>query len=177
MANKKNLTVRQKQKKYARLSKLLFASEYVAIVTPFIILGAINFQDWFIQESGWKVGIGASISLALITIITTLITKKKEEASITNGFVSLVLGWYATAFCLVLLQSILHDIAQIMLIGGTGMIAACGLNVLSNDYKNKANTLKEIIGEAEKDTFKEQAKKEFEKEEGINHDDYDGTSI
>jgi len=165
---KKKLTVKQKQKRYSVLSKVCFGAEYVSIATPFAVLCGVNYETWFCNDSGWKVGIGMSIAIALTTLATALITKKKEDSKITNGFIALCLGWYAVGFILMLLQSVIHDIAQIMFITGIGMVGACGLNIESNILNEKSNTLKEIIGETEKDAFKEQAKKEYEAEQKAN---------
>lgn len=176
---KKKLTIKQKQKRYNTLSKVCLGGQYLSIITPFIILGAVNFESWFMNDSGWRVGVGGAIALALMSIATALITKKKEdESKITNGYIYLVITWYAIGFILVLLESVLHDIAQIMFIGGTGLLGALGLNIEGNILKEKSNTLKEIIGETEKDAFREQAKKEYEAEQKANDKDYgNGTSI
>lgn len=161
---KKNLTVKQKQKKYRALQYTTFGSEFVSIFTPFIVMGAINFDEWFTVESGWKVGLGGSMALALLGIATLLITKKKENNSITDGYITLIVGWFATAFIFGLLATIMDQIATIMMWGGVGLLGAFGLNQTSLNFKKKADTYKSVLGEVAKDDLKEQAKKELERE-------------
>lgn len=165
MKEKKKLTVRQKQQRYNIGSKLCLGGEYVSIITPFLVLIGVNYQEWFCNDSGWKVGIGFTIAMVMTALATTLITKKKEDQSITNGFIALVLGWYAVAFIMMLLQSIIYSIGQIMLITGIGMIGALGLNIESNILKKKSDTYKEVLGDTERDLLKEKAKKELEEEQ------------
>ena len=52
---KKELTAKQKQTKYRALQYSTFAGEFVSILMPFIIMGAVNAEEWFYQEEGWKV--------------------------------------------------------------------------------------------------------------------------
>jgi hypothetical protein len=164
---KKQLTVKQKQKRYRTYQYLTFGGEFVSVLTPFIVMGAINYQEWFKVEEGWKVGLGGALALALMGIATFLFAKKKENKEITDGFITFIIGWFAVAFILKLLGSILDQIFEIMMFGGIGILGALGLDIWSKDYKKKADTYKEVLGEVKADTLKEQAKKELEKENGI----------
>jgi len=176
---KKPLTVKQKQQRYRRLQYTCVGGELVSVLTPFITLGALNYDKWFMTVDGWKVGIGGGLALALMGIAVLLFTKKKEDKSITNGWITLIIGWFAVAFIFVLLNSIIHEIATIMLWGGLGLIGAFGLDLESQNLKKKADTLKEVLKDVEKDTFKEEAKRELEKElkKNENKEEDDGTSI
>ena len=62
---KKQLSAKQKQTKYRALQYSTFAAEFISILTQFIIMGAVNYEDWFFSESGWKVGLGGTLALAL----------------------------------------------------------------------------------------------------------------
>lgn len=161
---KKQLTVKQQQKRYRTYQYLTFGGEFLSVLTPFIVMGAINYQEWFMVEEGWKVGLGGALALALMGIATFLLTKKKENKELTDGFITFLIGWFMVAFIFKLLSSIMDQIFQIMLFGGIGILGAFGLDIWSKDFKKKADTYKEVLGEVKTDTLKEKARKELELE-------------
>ena len=162
----KKLTVSQKQKKYRALQYTCVGGEFISAITPFIILGAVNSEKWFKSSEGWKVGLGGSLALALMGIAVFLVTAKKEkESKVTNGWITLIVGWFAVAFVFVLLANIMDQIATIMLFGGIGLIGAFGLDLTSKAFKRKADLYKEAIGDVTKDKLKEQIAKEVEEEQ------------
>lgn len=163
---KKKLTVKQQQKKYNRLHWLCFGGEIISVLIPFITLGIVNYEKWFTTINGWKIGLGGALALCLMGMALWLFTKKKEkETSITNGWITVIVGWFAVAFIFILLNEIMNQIATIMLWGGLGLLAAAGLDLLGNNFKKKSDTLKEVMNEVQKDSFKEKAKKEWEEEQ------------
>ena len=95
---KKQLTAKQKQTKYRALQYTTFVGEFISILTPFIIMGIVNYDEWFTTEEGWKVGLGGTLALALMGIAVFLVTKKKEDEKITGGYITLIVGWFAVAF-------------------------------------------------------------------------------
>jgi len=170
---KKTLTATQKRNKYKVISKASFVGEFVSVGTPYIIMGAINYDEWFRGTEGWKVGVGGAIALALMGMAIFIITKKKEDTdSKTGGYITLLLGWLATAFVFLLLANIMHDIASIMFFGAIGIAGALGLEIVHKNYDEKANlytqALQEYkIEEVKNDVF-EQAKKDAELEKNRN---------
>ena len=161
---KKELTATQKKNKYRVLQYTTFVSQFVSLLTPFIIMGAVNFDDWFKSEDGWKVGLGGTLALALMGLAVFLVTKNKEDKKMTDGYITLILGWFLVAFIFVLLASIMEQIATIMFFGGIGLAGAFGLNLTSKSLKKKADLYQSAISEAKTDLIKEEAKKEIEKE-------------
>ena len=166
---KKPLTASQKQRKYRIIEKSLFGGEFVAISTPYIIMGAINFDEWFKTTDGWKIGLGGSLAIALMCLCVFVISKRKEDKkddkdSITGGYVTLLMGWLAVAFIFLLLANIMHDIATIMFFGAIGIASALGLEITSKHFKTKADLYKEVIKEIKKESAKEEAKREIMKE-------------
>ena len=146
---KKQLTATQKKNKYRALQYLTFGSEFLSIVIPFVAMGIVNHEEWFYNEDGWKIGLGGSLALALMGIAVFLVTKKKEENSkLTNGYISLIVGWFAVAFIFMLLADIMSQMSMIMLFGGIGLCGAFGLDLLSKDFKQKADAYKEVIKKA-----------------------------
>lgn len=162
---KKQLTVKQKQTRYRALQYTTFVSEFISILTPFIIMGAVNYEDWFVSENGWKVGLGGTLALALLGIAVLLVTKKKEDEKITSGYITLIVGWFAVAFIFVLLASIIEQIAMIMFFGGIGLLGAFGLDMTSKNFKAKADTYKNALNTANEKTLEEEAKEEIAKKE------------
>ena len=161
----KQMSVAKKQKTYRTLQYTCVGGEVISVLTPFIILGAVNADTWFKSSEGWKVGLGGSLALALMGIAIFLVTAKKEkESKVTNGWLTLIVGWFAVAFIFVLLANIIDQIATIMLFGGIGLVVAFGLDIVSKSFKTKADLYKEAIGEVKKDKLKEQIEKEVEEE-------------
>lgn len=145
---KKKLTATQKKNKYRALQYSTFVGEFVSILTPFIVMGAVNADKWFTTEQGWQVGLGGALALALMGIAVLLVTKNKEDKQFTSGYVSLIIGWFAVAFIFLLLNSILEQITTIMLFGGLGLLGAFGLDLTSKNFKKKADLYKKAIDNA-----------------------------
>ena len=160
---KKELTAKQKQNKYRALQYSTFVGEFISIILPFVIMGAVNYEDWFVSESGWKVGLGGTLALALLGIAVLLITKKKEDEKITSGYIALIIGWFAVAFIFVLLASIIEQIAMIMFFGGIGILGAFGLDMTSKNFKAKAEMYKGSIQRAQDKALEEQAMEEMKR--------------
>jgi len=158
---KKPLTAKQKQNKYRALQYSTFVGEFVSIILPFVVMGAVNYEDWFVSESGWKVGLGGTLALALLGIAVLLVTKKKEDEKITSGYIALIIGWFAVAFIFVLLASIIEQIAMIMFFGGIGILGAFGLDMTSKNFKAKADLYKNAIAKAKTENLEEELKDEF----------------
>ena len=162
---KKSLKASQKQIRYRIAEKVTFGSEFVSIATPYVIMGAINYDEWFNHTEGWKVGLGGGLALALMSICILIVTNKKEDKkSITGGYITLLMGWLAFAFVALLLSNIMHDIASIMFFGAIGIAGALGLDITSKKFGEKADLYKEVIKEVRKDNAKEEAKEEIRKE-------------
>lgn len=158
----KKLTLKQQLNKYRALQYSTFVGEFVSIILPFVIMGAVNYEDWFVSESGWKVGLGGTLALALLGIAVLLVTKKKEDEKITSGYITLIIGWFAVAFIFVLLASIIEQISMIMFFGGIGILGAFGLDMTSKNFKAKADLCKETIKSGKQKVLQDQFVKENE---------------
>ena len=163
---KKPLTAKQKRIRYKAIEYSLFASEFLSIITPFLIMGLVNREEWFITNpSAWKIGLGGTLAITLMSIGIFLVTKNKEDKKVTDGYIALVIGWFAVAFIFTLLADIMNQIANIMWFGGLGLLGAFGLNIESKSFGKKAEKLSEAIKEAEKNLNTEEAKKEIVEEQ------------
>ena len=161
----KELTATQKKNKYRALQYSCFAGEFLSILTPFIVLGIVNAEEWFYNENGWKVGLGGSLALALMGLAVLLVTKKKEDEKLTSGYITLIVGWFAVAFIFVLLQDIIEQIATIMMFGSIGLLGAFGLDLTSKNFKAKADLYKTTIQKAKEDVLKEQVAKDLQNDD------------
>ena len=164
---KKQQTLTQKKNKYRALQYTTFIGEFISIMTPFIVLGCVNAQEWFYSEDGWKVGLGGTLALALLGIAVFLVTKQKEDTNnkITGGYVTLIVGWFAVTFIFILLADIMDQIATIMIFGGLGLLGAFGLDMTSKSFKLKADKYKETIDKGKEQMLQEQFVKENKESE------------
>jgi len=159
---KKPLTIKQKKNKYRAIQYGLTASEYVSVATPFAIMAGVNHQEWFINNpEPWKLGLGGALGLLLMSLAVLLVTKKKENKELTNGYIALIIGWYAVAFIFLLLARVMNEIYTIMFFGGFGLLGAFGLDLGSKSFEKKADKLKAAIENANAELDKEQAKEEL----------------
>lgn len=163
---KKKLTTKQKQAKYRALQYTAVGGMFASILTPFIALGIANFDEWFVNNSnGWKVGLGASLGLAVAGIAVFLVTAKKEkESKVTDGWITLLVMWFAVAFVFFLLSSIYNQIFEIMMWTGLGLAGAFGLDLVSKDMKRRADEYKKARAEVYKENIEDEIRKEVEEE-------------
>lgn len=167
------MTVEELKKKYRRWQYGTFFAEFISLFAPYIVLGAINFEDWFIQESGWKVGIGGVLGMALAGAALWLVNKKQSDdmkresgqkvstAVVSYEWIVLILGWIMAIVIFFLIETILHQIVQIMIGGLFGIVGACGFDIAHVELKKKANKLQEDIEQSNRELIREQAKKEI----------------
>lgn len=161
---KKQRTINQMMRRERGAQYALFASEFAVIPIPYAIMCAVNHEEWFVNNpESWKIGLGGAIAIALMSIAILLVGAKKENKELTGGYIAIILGWYALAFVALLLAQILTEIYKIMFIGGSGMLAAFGLDQGSKAFKKKADMHKIAMIEAKKELDKDQAKDEMVK--------------
>lgn len=162
MKEKKNKTIKQQKNKERAAQYALFASEFAVIPIPFVVMAAVNWNEWFAYNpGGWKIGLGGTIAIALMSLAALMVSSMKEDKRITGGFIAIVMVWYTLAFVALLLSEILAEIYKIMFIGGSGLLAAFGLDLGSKQMKKKADLHKSAMVEAQKELNKEQAKEEI----------------
>lgn len=165
---KKPLTIKQKKNRARATQYTLFGSEFLAVATPYAIMAGVNHEEWFIQNpEPWKIGLGGALGLALMSLAVLLVAKKKEKEEIKNGYIALIIGWYAVAFIFLMLARLMNEIYTIMFYGGLGLIVAFGLDMGSKHFKKKADDYKDSLALANKDIDKEQAKQEIAEEKKI----------
>lgn len=167
------MTVEELKKKYRRWQYGAFFGEFISLLAPYIVLGAINFEDWFVQESGWKVGLGGLLGMALAGMALLLVNKKQSDdmkreagqkastAVVSYEWIVLILGWVMAIVIFALIETILHQIVQIMIGGLIGILGAAGFDIAHVELKKKANKLEDDIEQATRELTREQAKHEI----------------
>ena len=162
---KKPLTTEQKKTKYRVIQYSTFGGEFLSILTPYIVMGAVNYDEWFGNNpDNWKVGLGGSLALALLGIAVFLVGKKKEDEKLTGGYIAIILGWAAVAFIFMLLASIMDQISTIMFFGLIGLVGGFGLDLTSKKFKSLADTYEKAILKVRGKKLEEQIEEEVEKE-------------
>ena len=159
---KKQLTTTEKQRKYRVIEKTTFASEFVAIALPYGIMGGVNFDKWFIQETGWKVALGG-ISAIILLFFSVLGAIKSDEKKFSRkqNYISLLLKWCIAALILFFLREILTEICNIMIFGALGIALALGLDIESTKYK----TLADLYSDARATVKRKRVENEIEEEQ------------
>lgn len=167
LKQKKPLTAKQQQNRYKMLQYGSYGGMFISIITPFITMAIVNYKDWFVySEEGWKIGLGGGLGLALMGIAVFLVTKNKEkEVKNTDGFIALIVGWFAAAFIFYLLSAILNEIFVIMLFGGIGLCGAFGFNIFANHEKKKAEQIKIAREKVKQEKIEDAVRKEQDKVE------------
>lgn len=157
----KTKTVKQQKNKYRALQYTTFVGEFVSILTPFIVMGIANKDEWFTTESGWKIGLGGALALALMGLAVLLVTKNKEDKKVTSGYITLIVGWFAVAFIFLLLSSILQQITTIMLYGGFGLLGAFGLDITSKQFKKTADAYSNALKTVKQKTIEQRVSEQI----------------
>lgn len=162
---KKSLTTKQKKIRYRAIEYSTFSAEFISIITPFVVLGIINKDEWFIQNpNSWKISLGGIIAISVMSIAVLFSTKMKKDTGKINGYVPLVIGFITGALILTLLADIITQVANVMWFAGIGLAGAFGLDIVSNTYSRKADRCKKMIETANEQLDEEQAVQEVKEE-------------
>ena len=145
----KKKTASQLNKKYRALQYTTLAGEYVAITTPFVIMGVVNRDEWFPPETGWKTGFGFTLACLLLSIIITSITFDSEKLNNRKGkYIKLLIGCVISAIIFYLLRDIMNEIGNILIFASMGIAGALGLDISSAEFKSRADMYKGAIQRA-----------------------------
>ena len=110
-----------------------------------IIIGAINFEEYFTEVNGVKMSLGCTLALLVAGISIYNETKAKDENKRINGIV----GWAVALALAYFLQSILNDLVLILGAGLIGQMVGAGFDLGANAQLTKAKLYKESIIQAE----------------------------
>lgn len=158
---KKTKTPTQIKRKYKVISKCCFIGQFLSVAAPFVTIGIVNFEEYFVEYNGTKMSIAAILAAAIMGLAVWLVSKKK----FTNSYISLIIGWATITVIFFLLGQIINDIAYIMLFGLIGLLGAQGLDIASAKAEEKANKIQKGIDLAQEQLVKEAYLKEQEEKE------------
>lgn len=161
---KKAKTPTERKKTLRAWQYTTFWGEFVSVFTPFIVIGIVNYDEYFIQYNGTKTSIAFILAMAVMGIAIWLISSKKFK----NTYSALLVGWATIDLIFFLLGQIINDIAYIMLFGWFGLLGAQGLEIAHTRLKEKADKIDAAIEKAEEEITKEEYKEELkDKNEGV----------
>ena len=131
--------------KYKRLRNRAYtfkALKWISILSPYFIIGAVNFEDYFTEYNGVKMSIGCVLALVVAGIAIMNETKENKKV---NGLVV-----WGVVFALVLLmQSILNDLLLIVGFGLLGQLVGAGFEIGTEKEMMKAKVYQEASIRAE----------------------------
>lgn len=144
MAKRKKFNELTSVEKYKRLRTQgysLKGAKWLSILTPYIVIGIVNFDEYFTEVNGVKMSIGCTLAMVVAGI--TIFNESKENKKISG-----LVGW-AVAFALCyLMQSILQDLVLIIGCGFVGQLIGAGFEVGSETQLNKAKLYRDAIIQA-----------------------------
>ena len=128
---KKEFISAEKYIKFRNIGYTCLAMKWVSILSPYLIIGIVNFEDYFQEASGVKMSLGCVLALIVAGISVANETKENKKIS---GLV----GW-AIAFALVyFFQSILQDLLLIIGCGLIGQLVGAGFELGAETNLEKA---------------------------------------
>lgn len=145
MAKRKKFNELTPVEKYKRLRNqgyTCLAMKWVSILSPYLIIGAVNFEDYFQEANGIKMSMGCILAAIVAGIAISNETKDNKKI---NGIV----GW-VIAFALVyFFQSILQDLLLIVGCGLIGQLVGAGFEIGADSQLEKADIYKKANIHAE----------------------------
>ena len=116
---------------------------------------------------------GGILGMALAGMALLLVNKKQSDdmkreagqkpstAVVSYEWIVLILGWAMAIVIISLIETILHQIVQIMIGGLIGLVGAYGFDIAHVELKKRANKLEDDIEQARRELSREQAKQEI----------------
>ena len=150
------MSVKKQKSKYRALQWASFIGEFISVATPFVAIGIVNYEKYFIEYDGTKMSISFFMALAVMGFAIWSISKKKLE----NSYITLLIGWAVMAFIFTMLGQMITDLAYIMWFGLIGLCGAYVLDLVSKHYKKKKDEITDAENTAKKEELVEQVKTE-----------------
>jgi chromate transport protein ChrA len=145
MAKRKKFNELTSVEKYIRLRNQGYtckAMKWISILSPYLVIGIVNFEDYFVEADGIKMSLGCV--LAAIVAGISIANETKENKKI-NGIVL-----WAIAFALIFFfQAILQDLLLIVGCGFVGQLVGAGFELGSETQLEKAKLYRKANIQAE----------------------------
>lgn len=149
---RKPLTPTQRLRAFTIAKWTCFGGEFVSAIMPYVIIGLVNFNDYFVEYNGVKMSIAAVMTFALMGFVLFILTSKK----IKDFYIPMVVIMATLTFIFFMLGQIITEVAYIMLAGTFGICGSFGLEIASRKFDKKAKSIKEAIEEANKELTKQE---------------------
>lgn len=158
---KKILTEKQKLNRIKTWKNVCRVSEIAVLPVPFVTMAIVNRAEWFpTPEVGIQVGVGGAIAVFLLSLIAIVLSSQKEK-KLTDGYgILLIIFGLITAIAM-LLRYIADQVANICLIGMSGIGAGFGIDLTKKALIKKENEQADIVKTAEKNQAIDKATKEL----------------
>lgn len=145
MAKRKKFNELTSVEKYIRLRNQGYtckAMKWISILSPYLVIGIVNFEDYFVEADGIKMSLGCV--LAAIVAGISIANETKENKKI-NGIVL-----WGIAFALIFFfQAILQDLLLIVGCGFVGQLVGAGFELGSETQLEKAKLYRKANIQAE----------------------------
>lgn len=156
-------TIDETLKHLKKVERWLFAGEIGSALAPFIVLTAVNFNEYFVQQDGWRMSLSFAMLAGATVISICLMAKQKLKLSLASALTGLVI---ADVICF-LLGALITDLAYILLYVIVGFVAALVLNINREKKVSEMDRIKKGINAAKEEIIKEQYKQEHKEEINI----------
>ena len=143
---KKPLTPTQQKKKLKAISFACKFGQWGSLIAPFVTIGIVNFNDYFVEYDGWKVSIAGILAAFVMGVVVFTIVNQK----IKNSYGVLIIKVAIITAILFLIERLVYDLKYIMLFTLIGIFGALALEKTSEKLDNKAGKIQEGIESAEK---------------------------
>lgn len=132
---KKEKTTLELYKSYKHKKFGCLIAKWISIITPYVVIGAVNFNEYFTEYNGVKMSFGCV--LACLVGGFAIFNEVKETDKKTAN----VIKW-AIAFGLVyFFSSILQDLVLIIGCGLAGQVVGTGFELGAENFKDKQDIL------------------------------------
>ena len=127
-------TTLQEYKKYKKLDTTLRVSKYVLPTIPVIVVGGVNWQEWFCKQ-GTSLPFG--LATMLIAILSSLFayskSKNEKEQKVSPFFyIGAILAMFGISF--LLLSNILREMGLMFMFAVLGIIGGGVMDQVDTDF-------------------------------------------
>lgn len=154
---KKQKTIKQQANTYRNIKFACLGAEFLSAIAPFVAIGIINRDTWFINYNGTQISIALYLAFAFMGIAIYGITTKKLE----NTYFGFIMKWTIVAIIFTLIGELINQLCEILWYGLIGLLGSQGFELGYKSAKNKQLKLLNAIDQAKEQGNIEQAKEEL----------------
>lgn len=135
MAKQEDKTTLELYKSFKHRKFACLLGKWLSIISPFVAIGIVNFNDYFTEYNGIKMSIGCTLAMAVagIAIYQNVKDDNKKVANVIKWGLAFGLAYF--------FSSILQDLVLILGCGFAGQVVGAGFDVGMENYTDKMNIL------------------------------------